>query len=85
MYHALSTNLLLAYHGCDKAVGEKILARQEFKPSENDYDSLGHGIYFWEANPARALSFAAQQVTYGRVKDPMVVGAALTLGNCMTP
>ncbi|MDX8501819.1 hypothetical protein RFM99_25820 [Mesorhizobium sp. VK4C] len=83
MYHALSTNLLLGYHGCDEAVGEKILAGNKFEPSENDYDWLGHGIYFWEANPERALSFAHQQVKWGRVKKPMVVGAALTLGNCI--
>ena len=83
MLHNLNPNLLLGYHGCDKAIGEQILAGQPFKQSENDYDWLGPGIYFWESNPKRALSFAQEQVNRGRIKDPFVVGAVLSLGNCL--
>jgi hypothetical protein len=48
--HELSSSFVLGYHGCDKKVGERVLAGERLKPSENEYDWLGHGIYFWEAN-----------------------------------
>ncbi len=32
----------------------------------NDYDWLGHGIYFWEKNPERAYDFAGE---YRKRKD----------------
>ena len=38
---------VMAYHGCDRAVGERILAGAEHvRPSGNDYDWLGPGAYF---------------------------------------
>ena len=50
---------VLAFHGCDRAVGERILAGKEHvRPSDNDYDWLGPGAYFWENNPRRALAWA---------------------------
>ena len=82
-HHNLSPNLILGYHGCDKSVGQKLLRGKPFKPSQNDYDWLGPGIYFWEANPERAKSFAIEQQKRGRIREPFVVGAALTLGNCI--
>jgi hypothetical protein len=51
--------------------------------SQNDYDWLGPGIYFWESNPKRAYSFAAEQVSRKRIESPFVVGAVLSLGNCV--
>lgn len=51
---------VLGYHGCDKEVGEQILAgKADFKTNEeNTWDWLGHGIYFWENNPKRAKEWA---------------------------
>ena len=47
---------VLAYHGCDREVGERILAGEEqVRPSANDYDWLGPGAYFWENSARRAL------------------------------
>src|SRR5271155_2352654 len=57
--HRLSS-FILGYHGCDRKVGERLLEGAAFKPSDNDYDWLGPGIYFWEANPRRALEFATE-------------------------
>jgi hypothetical protein len=38
---------VLGFHGCDKTVGEKVLAnRDNLKASENDFDWLGTGVYF---------------------------------------
>lgn len=82
-FHTLNPNLILGYHGCDHDIGERILAGEDFKFSENDYDWLGRGIYFWESNPNRALSFATEQKGRGKIKDPFVVGAVLSLGKCI--
>jgi hypothetical protein len=81
--HNLHPNIVLAYHGCDESVGRALLEGEAFRKSKNDYDWLGGGIYFWEANPVRALSFAQEQKRRNRVRKPFVVGAAITLGNCI--
>lgn len=52
---------VLAYHGCDAETAEHLLAGDPFKPSVNDFDWLGQGIYFWEHGPDRALRFAEDQ------------------------
>ena len=52
-------SFVLGYHGCDRKVGEAVLAgKKELKQSKNEHDWLGHGIYFWENNPQRALDWA---------------------------
>lgn len=85
--HNLSTSFVLGYHGCDRAVGERLLENTPFKKSENDYDWLGNGIYFWEANPDRALAWA-EELASRRKKgskpfEPFVVGAVINLGLCL--
>ncbi|MGH6619649.1 MAG: hypothetical protein ACREF6_08905 [Alphaproteobacteria bacterium] len=83
--HRLSASFVLGYHGCDAAVAGQLLNGHEFKSSNNDYDWLGHGVYFWEANPARGLEFAkeAQAKDPESVKAPAVVGAVIDLGLCL--
>lgn len=81
--HQLTTALLLGYHGCDQSVAEKLVGGTPFKPSENEFDWLGSGVYFWEANPKRALEFAEEQMKRGRVARPDVVGAVISLGLCL--
>lgn len=50
------SNLVIGFHGCDKSIVEKVLnGEEELIKSQNDYDWLGSGIYFWENNEARAL------------------------------
>ncbi len=79
---------MLAYHGCDSAVGEKVLAgKEEVLLSENDYDWLGSGAYFWENSPARAMQWAKFLHTHPTrsplpIKEPFVLGAIITPGNC---
>ena len=56
--------------------------------SENEYDWLGHGAYFWENSFERALQWAKlinrnPQHSKHKIKDPFVVGAILDLGNCL--
>ena len=64
------------------AVGERLLDGDAFKPSNNDYDWLGPGIYFWEANPVRGLEFAQEASRRKRstIKKPFVIGAVIELG-----
>ena len=83
--HQLATSFVLGYHGCEKAVGERILSGEPFKQSNNDYDWLGPGIYFWEANPLRGLHFAreARKRRASSIKIPFVIGAVISLGLCL--
>jgi hypothetical protein len=85
--HTLATSFILGYHGCDASVAEKLLWGDDFKQSTNAYDWLGHGIYFWEANPVRGLEFAKELKLNARgrrkMKKAAVVGAAIDLGLCL--
>lgn len=84
--HDLAASFVLGYHGCDESVAGRLLRGATFKPSHNDYDWLGHGIYFWEANPLRGLDFARESKTLGRnprIRKPSVVGAVIGLGRCL--
>lgn len=82
--HRLTSSFVLGYHGCDLAVGERILKGTAFKQSDNDYYWLGPGVYFWEANPKRALQFASEaQKRKGSAPKPFVVGAIIELGLCL--
>ncbi len=81
---------VLGFHGCDAKVGEAILRGEEqhLTASENDYDWLGSGIYFWEGNPARALQFATERAEGGRnskgdISELFVLGAIINLGRCL--
>jgi hypothetical protein len=58
---------------------ERILSSGRFAPSKNDYDWLGHGIYFWEYAPGRAWQWATEK--YGA--DGAVVEATVELGYCL--
>lgn len=86
--HSLSTSFVLGYHGCDRETGERLLLNEAFQPSENDYDWLGSGIYFWEANPDRALEWAQERADRilkkeGREVEAFVVGAVIDPGFCL--
>ena len=83
--HNLSASFILGYHGCDADVAEDLLRNVPFLPSENDYDWLGSGIYFWEANPLRGLEFAteASQRKPKLISNPTVIGAVIDLGYCL--
>ncbi len=78
-------SFILGFHGCDREVGEMLLAGKEphLKPSEKKYDWLGHGIYFWEGNVARAEQWAQARKAEGKIKDPFVLGAIIDLRHCL--
>lgn len=83
--------MILAFHGCDQSVADKVLNGQaDLIQSENGYDWLGHGIYFWENSPSRALEFAEFLKSLGpkagslhQITKPAILGAVLNLGFCL--
>ncbi|WPQ65167.1 hypothetical protein SIO70_09955 [Chitinophaga sancti] len=76
--------LLLGFHGCDQSIRDQIILGQiRMKASHNGYDWLGSGMYFWQNNYARAIDFAKNPPGKSKIENPAVLGAALSLGNCL--
>ncbi len=81
-----SKNFIFGFHGLDEEVGKRILTGEtELKPSENNYDWLGHGVYFWEDSLERARQYADESISRknSKIKKPFVIGAVIDLGNCL--
>jgi hypothetical protein len=77
---------VLGYHGCDSTLARAVASgRRELAASDNDFDWLGYGRYFWEDSPKRALEWAATESRKrkGQIKKPAVLGAVIDLGNCL--
>lgn len=71
--------LTIGFHGCDENLARKvILNREDLVASQNAYDWLGSGIYFWENDSLRALEFAKE-----KYDTPCVIGAVINLGYCL--
>jgi hypothetical protein len=70
--------IVFGFHGTDPAFAERLIrgevAVADWSPSANEYDWLGHGIYFWEFAPDRARAWAGKGG---------VVGAIIALGTCL--
>jgi hypothetical protein len=83
--HRLSASFVLAYHGCRRSIGDKVLAGASLKDSDNEFDWRGPGVYFWEANPERGLEFAREQATRKGYSpdEAFVVGAIIDMGLCL--
>ena len=82
----VSRSLVLGYHGCDlNLAGRVISGETELKASQNAWDWLGNGTYFWEDSAARAFRWAeAESRRRGsRLETPSVLGAVIQLGNCL--
>lgn len=87
--YSLLPSFILGFHGCDQSVAEKVLNGEEhLQPSTQSYDWLGHGVYFWENDPHRALSWAEEKKERANVcsseiiNNPAVVGAIIDPGYC---
>jgi hypothetical protein len=82
-------SLILAYHGCDHDLADKmLLGRETVSISDNAYDWLGTGAYFWENDPKRALQWANWIKTHPqharhKIQKPAVIGAIINPGNCL--
>lgn len=88
MYSSLP-HFVLGFHGCDRKIGEDILSGTiPQKKSVNTYDWLGHGYYFWENNPGRAIQYAKELKNNPKrskevINEPFVIGAVIDLGYCL--
>lgn len=82
-------NYIIGYHSCDKEVGISILnGKDDLIKSNNPWDWLGEGVYFWEQNPQRALEYSIEvskgkQFNKKKIHKPFVIGAFIELGNCL--
>lgn len=80
------TSFVYGFHGMDKEAATKILQLEdEFKHSNNAYDWLGQGTYFWENNFERAKQYAIEDSKriHSKIKEPFVLGTVIDLGNCL--
>ena len=76
-------NMIIGFHGCDLSVRNKLINNpNHIEISTKPHDWLGHGMYFWENNYARAMEWAEQRAAKGTIKEPAVLGAILQLGYC---
>lgn len=81
--------LMIGYHGTTESIAEDVLSlKSKLSKSNNDYDWLGSGIYFWEYNFERSWEWAEQATKAnnkktGRQDRPYVLGAIINLGRCL--
>lgn len=81
--------IVFGFHGCDASIAEQIVNQNiPLKVSKNNYDWLGHGMYFWENSPSRALEYAENlkhrpSKSKKPIKNPCVIGAVIDLGHCL--
>ena len=70
--------VVLGYHACNPKFARQVASGRvgipQWRYSTNKYDWLGHGIYFWEFGPERAVRYKNRRA---------VVGAVIQLGNCL--
>lgn len=77
---------IIAYHGCLRERFDAVLLEGQDPPqSDEPFDWLGRGIYFWEHGPRRAKEWAeAKARREGRpLEDARVLGAIIQLGHCL--
>jgi hypothetical protein len=80
---------IIGYHSCDKEVALNVLTgKTDLLASDNDWDWLGGGVYFWEQDPHRALHYAIEvstgkQFNKSGINTPFILGAIIQLGNCL--
>lgn len=90
MYSSTS-NLVLGFHGCDENTSKKVLIDGEnLMSSNNTYDWLGNGVYFWENSLARAQEWAESHCKRYNARHPeevplkpAVIGAVIDIGYCL--
>jgi hypothetical protein len=69
---------VFGYHGTSREKANTILS-EGFRISDNDYDWLGEGVYFFQDALYRAMQWATQQ----HPQHPAVIRAIIQLDNCI--
>jgi hypothetical protein len=73
-----SSDAVRGFHGTSTAAANAVL-EGGFQPSNNSYDWLGDGVYFFQDAPNRAWEWSLER--YG--SDAAVIGAEILLTDCM--
>ena len=87
--YSVKDNLIFGFHGCDESLCNSLVnGNLHLDYSENPYDWLGKGMYFWENDPARAMRWAESSMKHPQnekqiITKSAVVGAVLCLGKCL--
>jgi hypothetical protein len=82
--YSADPGLIVGFHGCEQAVCNAIISgKQSIKVSNNTWDWLGDGAYFWQNNYERAWHYANNPPGGLKIKNPAVLGAVFSLGNCL--
>jgi hypothetical protein len=84
LLYTSDSGFVLGFHGCEESVRDLIVnGKTMLKASENNYDWLGYGFYFWQNSYERAMDFAKNPPGGRKIAKPAVPGAILSLGNCL--
>ncbi len=78
--------LVLGFHGTEQKTVHQLVTRENaahLKPSKGKNEWLGHGMYFWENDPQRALEWAENGNPKKPIQEPDVLGAVIDLGLCL--
>lgn len=82
--YSAEPGLLIGFHGCEQSVCDDIISgEKQMKVSNNSWDWLGDGRYFWQNNYERAWYYANHPPGNLKIKKPAVLGAVFSLGNCL--
>lgn len=77
---------VIGFHGCDAELAREVVCNNaNLKISQNDYDWLGNGIYFWEGSCKRALQWAEKAKSHGnkKINKPAALGAIIDVSSCL--
>ena len=84
LIYSADPGLLIGFHGCDESLCQDIVSgKKTLIASNNSWDWLGDGIYFWQNNYDRAWHYANHSHSSLKIKNPAVLGAVFSLGNCL--
>ncbi|RPD41158.1 hypothetical protein [Chitinophaga barathri] len=76
--------LIIGFHGCSQELRDNVvIGKTSLRQSNNTWDWLGDGIYFWQNNYDRAFHYANNPPPKVKISTPSVIGAVFSLGNCL--
>ena len=75
MNYQIEPIVVTGYHGTSVEAAERILT-EGFKPSQNQWEWLGHGVYFWQDAPLRAYEWGREWLKRRGYDGPVAVVAA---------
>ena len=82
------SSIVIGYHGCTEWVLNRVVNgyAEDLSISENEYDWLGKGIYFWENDYERAKQWAIENIKRKHdpnIDRPAVLGAVILPHKCL--